>query len=81
MRRSHASRPPLDSRRQYFEPAKWVAKLRATKKDENLLLLHVDMEAGHGGKSGRYDRFREVARDFAFLLHVRELPDRRHGAH
>jgi oligopeptidase B len=66
-----------DSQVQYFEPAKWVARLRATRTDDNLLLLHVNMEAGHGGKSGRYERFRETARDFAFLLHVASIPDRR----
>lgn len=59
-----------DSQVQYWEPAKWVAKLRAMKTDDNLLLLHTDMEAGHGGASGRYDRYRETARDYAFLLHL-----------
>jgi oligopeptidase B len=57
-----------DSQVQYFEPAKWVAKLRALKADENRLLLHVEMEAGHGGKSGRYQRYREVAMEYAFIL-------------
>jgi oligopeptidase B len=66
-----------DSQVQYFEPAKWVARLRATKTDGNVLLLHTNMEAGHGGKSGRYDRFKETARDFAFLLFVDERPDQR----
>jgi oligopeptidase B len=57
-----------DSQVQFYEPAKWVAKLRALKTDDNPLLLHVDMEAGHGGKSGRFQRYRETAMIFAFLV-------------
>ena len=57
-----------DSQVQYWEPAKWVAKLRATKTDDNILLLKTNMDAGHGGASGRYQRFKEVALDYAFLL-------------
>ncbi|MFT6715374.1 MAG: oligopeptidase B [Saprospiraceae bacterium] len=57
-----------DSQVQYFEPAKWVAKLRDLKTDDNLLLLKTNMEVGHGGASGRYEYYREVAFDFAFLL-------------
>jgi oligopeptidase B len=57
-----------DSQVQYYEPAKWVAKLRALKTDRNPLLLHVDMEAGHGGKSGRFQRYRETAMEYAFIL-------------
>jgi len=57
-----------DSQVQYYEPAKWVAKLRAFKTDRNPLLLHVDMDAGHGGKSGRFQRYRETAMEFAFIL-------------
>jgi oligopeptidase B len=57
-----------DSQVQYFEPAKWVAKLRASKTDQQRLLLHVEMEAGHGGKSGRYQRYREIAMEYAFIL-------------
>ena len=57
-----------DSQVQYYEPAKWVAKLRALKSDANRLLLHVEMEAGHGGKSGRFQRFKEIAMEYAFLL-------------
>lgn len=57
-----------DSQVQYFEPAKWVAKLRALKTDRNPLLFHVNMEAGHGGKSGRFQRFREVAMEYAWVL-------------
>jgi oligopeptidase B len=57
-----------DSQVQYFEPAKWVAKLRALKTDDNLLLLKTNMEAGHGGASGRYQRYREIAFQYAFML-------------
>ncbi len=59
-----------DSQVQYFEPAKWVAKLRALKTNNNLLLFHCDMEAGHGGASGRFKRFHEVAREYAFMLNL-----------
>jgi oligopeptidase B len=57
-----------DSQVQYYEPAKWVAKLRAVKTDQRPLLFHVNMEAGHGGKSGRYERYREIAQEYAFVL-------------
>jgi len=57
-----------DSQVQYYEPAKWVAKLRQVKTDHNPLLLHIEMEAGHGGKSGRFERYRETAMEYAFLL-------------
>jgi oligopeptidase B len=57
-----------DSQVQYYEPAKWVAKLRSLKTDRNPLLLHTDMEAGHGGKSGRFQRYRETAMEYAFIL-------------
>ena len=57
-----------DSQVQYWEPAKWVAKLRALKTDDNWLLLRCKMEAGHGGVSGRYKRYRETAFIYAFLL-------------
>jgi len=57
-----------DSQVQYYEPAKWVAKLRATKTDKNPLLLKVNMDAGHAGNSGRFLRSREVAEEFAFVL-------------
>ena len=59
-----------DSQVQYYEPAKWVAKLRAHKTDRNPLLLHVEMDAGHGGKSGRFQRYREVAREYSFILGI-----------
>ncbi|HEY0021725.1 MAG TPA: S9 family peptidase [Longimicrobium sp.] len=58
-----------DPRVAYWEPAKWVARLRATKTDSNLLLLRTNMGAGHGGSSGRYDALRETAFRYAFLLH------------
>ncbi|MEW6746644.1 MAG: S9 family peptidase [Planctomycetota bacterium] len=57
-----------DSQVQYFEPAKWVAKLRACKTDNNVLLLRTNMEAGHGGPSGRYQQYREAAFIYAFTL-------------
>jgi oligopeptidase B len=57
-----------DSQVQYFEPAKYVARLRARKTDASPLLLHMDLEAGHGGKSGRFERLRDKAREFAFFL-------------
>ncbi|MBS1798881.1 MAG: S9 family peptidase [Acidobacteria bacterium] len=60
-----------DSQVMYWEPAKYVAKLRAIKKNDTPLLLHVNMDAGHGGASGRYDYLKEIAFDYAFLL--REL--------
>ena len=67
--------PPLfisgglnDPRVTYWEPAKWAAKLRATKTDDNLLLLKTNMGAGHGGKSGRFESLREAAEEHAFVL-------------
>jgi oligopeptidase B len=57
-----------DSQVQYYEPAKWVAKLRALKTDDRALYLHVEMQAGHGGKAGRFQRYREIAMEYAFLL-------------
>ena len=57
-----------DSQVQYFEPAKWVAKLRAMKTDRHLLVFHVNMEAGHGGNSGRFRRLKETALQYAFML-------------
>lgn len=57
-----------DPRVTYWEPAKWVAKLRATKTDDNLLVLRMNMDAGHGGKSGRYEALHEVAEEYAFML-------------
>lgn len=57
-----------DSQVQYFEPAKWVARLRAMKTDKNLLLFQTKMEAGHGGASGRFDYLKDVALQYAFLF-------------
>lgn len=57
-----------DSQVQYFEPAKWVAKLRELKTDNNVLLFHCNMDAGHGGASGRFEALKEVAEEYAFLL-------------
>jgi oligopeptidase B len=57
-----------DSQVQYYEPSKWVAKLRALKTDKNPLLFKVNMEAGHGGKSGRFTHYREIAEAYAFFL-------------
>ena len=57
-----------DSQVQYFEPSKWVAKLRDLKTDQNLLLLHTNMEFGHGGASGRFDYLKDLALNYAFLF-------------
>jgi oligopeptidase B len=57
-----------DSQVMYWEPAKYVAKLRTLKTDDNVLILKVNMAAGHGGSSGRYDQYKEIAFDYAFLL-------------
>ncbi|GGW69889.1 S9 family peptidase [Alishewanella tabrizica] len=57
-----------DSQVQYFEPAKWVARLREVKTDTNPLLFRTNMEAGHGGKSGRFARLAETAQEYAFIL-------------
>jgi oligopeptidase B len=57
-----------DSQVQYFEPAKWVAKLRELKTDDNKLLFDINMDAGHGGASGRFESLKEVAKEYAFLL-------------
>ena len=61
-----------DSQVQYWEPAKWVARLRERKTDSNPLYLRTTMEAGHGGKSGRFERYREIAEEYAFLLALLE---------
>lgn len=59
-----------DSQVQYWEPTKWVAKLRAAKTNDNLVLLKTNMDAGHGGASGRFERFKMVSLQHAFLLHL-----------
>jgi len=58
----------FDSQVQYWEPLKYVAKLRDHWQGENKLYLHMNMDAGHGGKSGRFRRYREVALEYAFIL-------------
>jgi len=57
-----------DSQVQYWEPAKWVAKLRSLKTDHNKLLFYIDMESGHGGASGRFESLKEVALEYVFLF-------------
>jgi oligopeptidase B len=57
-----------DSQVQYFEPAKWVARLRRLKTDDRPLYLRIEMEAGHGGRTGRFRQLRESAEDYAFIL-------------
>ena len=57
-----------DSQVQYWEPTKWVARLREQKTNDSTLLLHTNMDAGHGGKSGRFARYHEVALEYAFFL-------------
>ena len=57
-----------DSQVQYFEPAKWVAKLRELKTDNHLLVFDINMDAGHGGASGRFEALKEVAKEYAFFL-------------
>ncbi len=65
-----------DSQVQYFEPAKWVARLRDRKTDDHPLVFHVNMEAGHGGKSGRFRRQRDVALEYSFILQQLGMTDR-----
>ncbi len=64
-----------DSQVQYWEPAKWVAKLRAMKTDDNLVLLKTNMDAGHGGASGRFKRHKETALSYAFMLDLVGIKD------
>jgi oligopeptidase B len=65
----------FDSQVQYWEPAKWVAKLRDMKTDDHLLLLHTNMEAGHGGASGRFEQYREVALEYAFMFYLEGIKE------
>jgi oligopeptidase B len=65
-----------DSQVQYWEPAKWVAKLRAKKTDKNPLLMYCNMETGHGGASGRFQRYKEIALEYAFLLDLAGLGEK-----
>ncbi|PSG88046.1 S9 family peptidase [Aurantibacter aestuarii] len=62
-----------DSQVQYWEPAKWIAKLRELKTDQNILLMQTDMTAGHGGASGRFEALKEVALEYAFLLDLENI--------
>ncbi|WP_298764732.1 S9 family peptidase [uncultured Polaribacter sp.] len=64
-----------DSQVQYWEPAKWVAKLRELKTDNNLLMLRTNMEAGHGGASGRFNALKETAKDYTFFLALEDKLD------
>lgn len=64
-----------DSQVQYWEPAKWVAKLRDLKTDDNTLLLYCNMEVGHGGASGRFRRYKETAMEYAFLLDLEGITE------
>jgi oligopeptidase B len=61
-----------DSQVQYYEPAKWVAKLRRYNTGSQPVLMHVNLEAGHGGKSGRYEHMREIAREYGFVIALAE---------
>jgi oligopeptidase B len=65
----------VDSQVQYFEPAKWVARLRVMKTDSHPLIFKINMEAGHGGKSGRYARLQEVAEQYAFIVDLLGIKD------
>ena len=64
-----------DSQVQYWEPAKWVAKLRELKTDNNKLLMHIDMDSGHGGASGRFESLKEIALEYAFLLDLEGISE------
>jgi oligopeptidase B len=64
-----------DSQVQYWEPAKWVAKLRDMKTDDNLLVLKTNMAAGHGGASGRFERLKTTALEYAFILELAETEE------
>ncbi len=62
-----------DSQVQYWEPAKWTAKLRDFHQGDNLILLHTNMDAGHGGASGRFESLKEIAMEYAFLLYLENI--------
>ncbi len=64
-----------DSQVQYWEPAKWIAKLREYKTDDNQLLMYCNMDVGHGGASGRFSKYKEVALEYAFLLDLEKITD------
>jgi oligopeptidase B len=65
----------FDSQVQYWEPAKWVARLRQMKTDDHLLLMHCNMDAGHGGASGRFERYKEVALEYAFMFYLEGIKE------
>ena len=69
-----------DSQVQYYEPAKYVARLRAMKTDTNPLVFRINMEAGHGGKSGRFEQYRSRAEYYAFMLQQLGLAEPAAGA-
>ena len=62
-----------DSQVQYWEPAKWVAKLRDYKQDQNYLFLNTNMETGHGGSSGRFEAIKDLAKEYAFLFDLENI--------
>jgi len=62
-----------DSQVQYWEPAKWVAKMRTTNTGGNIILFNCNMEAGHGGASGRFEALKEIAQQYAFILDLEEI--------
>jgi oligopeptidase B len=64
-----------DSQVQYWEPAKYVAKLREMKTNDTQLLFHINMDAGHGGKSGRFEALKEVALEYAFMMQLVGIKD------
>jgi len=64
-----------DSQVQYFEPAKWTAKLREFKTDDNLLLFKCDMDSGHGGASGRFEALKEIVEEYVFMLNLEEITE------
>ncbi len=64
-----------DSQVQYFEPAKWTAKLRELKTNDNLLLFKCDMDSGHGGASGRFEALKEIAEEYAFMLNLEGIKE------
>ena len=69
-RTSSPTRGLTDPRVTYWEPAKWIARLRHLNTSDNLILLKTNMEAGHGGASGRFEQLKEVALDYAFALKI-----------
>lgn len=65
----------FDSQVQYWEPAKWIAKLRDKKTDDNILMMHTNMSAGHGGASGRFARYKETALEYAFFMDLEGMTE------